>query len=139
MLVFVPHHLCPTCCVAPVCRLWTNDLSSMALQPVSVQRYAWPRLCHALVMDWDLALQCPLAPRLHVCCCVAPHVVACCVAPVCRLWTHGLSSMAMQLVSVQTYAWPGLCHALVMVCDWFFQVLLAPRHHTCCCLYTTSG
>ena len=47
----------------------------MGLQRVSVQKYAWPGLCHALSMVWELALQCLLAswPRVR-CCPDSPHV-----------------------------------------------------------------
>ena len=62
MIVGVPHHMWLSSCVAPGCRLWTNGRSSMGLQGVSVRKYVWPGLCHALSMVWDLALQCLLAP-----------------------------------------------------------------------------
>ena len=57
-----------------LCRLWANGPSSMSLQLVSVQNNVCQRFTHALSVVWDLTLQCLLAPRPHVCCCVAPRV-----------------------------------------------------------------
>ena len=103
-LVFVAaqmHHMCLTSCVASGCLIWTNDLSSMGLQLVSVQKYVWPMWTHAWCMVWDL--QCLLAPRLHVCCRATPHV-----ADKSRcLWVFFcgpmVSPMDLQVVSAQKY------------------------------------
>ena len=72
---------CSTCFRHVVLALvvpFTNGSPSLHLQPVSVRHDAWSRSCPALCMVCGLPLQCMLAPRPHVCCCVAPrsqHVV----------------------------------------------------------------
>jgi hypothetical protein len=74
MFAAMLHHVWLTSCVATECRLWANGPSSMSLQVVSVQNNVCQRSTHALSIVWDLTLQCLLAPRPHVCCCVAPRV-----------------------------------------------------------------
>ena len=57
MLAAMLHYMWLTCCAALCCRLLTNGLPCMGLQPVRVHEYAWPRLWHALCMVWDFVLQ----------------------------------------------------------------------------------